>query len=202
MSRGFSARSFRHGVRSYEVVRVLLGYVYAGRPLSILDLTYGVGRFYRLGKAMIGRIVAVDVRKYEWEVEPTVFYQVDCRVFVDRVLKGEIELGDIDIIVVDPPWSHEKRGAAARETGVSRQPYHLRGVDSRSIIQAALKLAKVLGKPLLYRYREPLPCNHLVLATVEVKMMHNKGHIYYGVCTPPLSAHRKTTYTTVLDTVV
>jgi hypothetical protein len=173
---------YRHGVKSYEIVKKLLGYVYTGRPLNIVDLTYGVGRFYRLSKPMIGRIVAVDATRHRWEVRPTTFYQMGCRVFVDKVLNGEIGLGDVDIIVVDPPWSHEKRGVATRETGVSRQPYHLRGVDSRSIIQATVRLAKVLGKPLLYRYREPLPCSHLVLAVAEVKMMYNKGYIYYGVC--------------------
>ena len=29
---------YRHGVKSYEIVRKLLGYVYNGRPLSIVDL--------------------------------------------------------------------------------------------------------------------------------------------------------------------
>jgi hypothetical protein len=173
---------YRHGVKSYEIVRKLLGYIYNGRPLNIIDLTYGVGRFYRLSRTMIGRIVAVDIKRYEWEVEPTIFYQMDCRVFVDRVLKGEIELGDVDIVVVDPPWSAEKRGVMAREAGISRQPYHLKGVDSKSIIHAALRLSEALDKPLLYRYREPLPCNHLVLAVAEVKMMYNKGYIYYGIC--------------------
>jgi hypothetical protein len=182
VSRGLSARGFRHGVRSYEIVRKLLGYVYAGRPLNILDLTYGVGRFYRLSKPMIGRIIAVDVTRHKWEVEPTVFYQMDCRVFVDKALKGEIELGDIDIVVVDPPWSHEKRGAAAGEVGISRQPYHLRGVDSRSIIQATVRLAKVLGKPLLYRYKEPLICKHVIHVVAEVKIMYNKGYVHYGIC--------------------
>jgi hypothetical protein len=173
---------YRHGVKSYEIVRKLLGYVYNGRPLSIVDLTYGVGRFYRLSRSMIGRIVAVDIRKHEWEVKPTTFYQMDCRVFVDKVLNGEIELGDVDIVVVDPPWSHEKRGVMTREAGISRQPYHLRGVDSKSIIHAALRLSKAFNKPLLYRYREPLPCNHMVLVAAEVKMIYNKGQIYYGIC--------------------
>jgi hypothetical protein len=174
---------YRHGVKSYEVVRKLLGYVYAGRPLSVVDLTYGVGRFYRLSRPMIGRIVAVDVARHRWEVEPTVFYQMDCRVFVDRALRGEIALGDVDLVVVDPPWSHEKRGVAARETGVSRQPYHMAGVDSRSIVEAAALLSRTLGKPLLYRYREPLKCNHIAQAVAEVKMIRNRGHVYYGVCT-------------------
>ena len=110
---------YKHGVKSYVIVRRLLGYVYSGQPLNIVDLTYGVGRFYRLSKPMIGKIIAVDIERHRWEVEPTIFYQMDCRVFADRVLKGEIELGDIDVVVVDPPWSHEKRGVKPRRTGIS-----------------------------------------------------------------------------------
>jgi hypothetical protein len=173
---------YKHGVKSYEIVRKLLGYVYDGRPLSIVDLTYGTGRFYRLSKAMIGRIIAVDIKKHEWEVEPTIFYQMDCRVFVNKVLNGEIELGAVDIVVVDPPWSHEKRGVMAREAGISKQPYHSKGVDSKSIIHAALRLSEAFNKPLLYRYKEPLTCSHLVQVVAEVRMMDNKGYVYYGVC--------------------
>jgi predicted RNA methylase len=106
---------YKHGIKSFHIVRRLLSYIYVGRPLSILDLTYGTGRFYRSSKSMIGRIIAVDITKHKWEVEPAAFYQMDCRVFVERVLKGEIGLGDVDIVVVDPPWSHEKRGVMARE---------------------------------------------------------------------------------------
>jgi hypothetical protein len=43
---GFNAGQvmvYRRGVKSCEIVRRLLGYVYTGRPLSIVDLTYGVG---------------------------------------------------------------------------------------------------------------------------------------------------------------
>jgi len=131
---------------------------------------------------MMGRIVAVDVRRHEWEVKPTVFYEMDCRVFVDGVLRGEVSIGDVDVIVVDPPWSAEKRGVEPWETGISGRPYHVYSVDSKSIVHAAMKLSRVLGKPLLYRYKEPLPCKHLVIAATEVKMMRNRGWVYYGVC--------------------
>jgi hypothetical protein len=173
---------YRHGVKSYEIVQRLLGYIYAGRPLSIVDLTFGVGRFYRLSRSMIGKIVAVDIERYRWEVEPTVFYQMDCRIFVDRVLKGEIYLGDVDIIVVDPPWSSEKRGVRPKRTGISNQPYHMSGINSKSIVQAAIRLSRTLSKPLLYRYKEPLPCRHIIRAVTEVKIMYNKGYIHYGIC--------------------
>lgn len=182
MFSGSTLLRYKHGTKSYEIVKRLLGYVYNGRPLSIVDLTYGVGRFYREIKHLIGRIVAVDIRRYEWEVEPTIFYQMDCVDFVSKVLNKETELGDVDVVVVDPPWSHEKRGVAPRRTGISGQPYHLKWVNSRSIIHAALRLSEVLNKPLLYRYKEPLVCNHLVQAVAEVKMMNNTGYIYYGVC--------------------
>jgi hypothetical protein len=173
---------YRHGVKSYEIVRRLLSYIYTGRPLNIVDLTFGVGRFYRLSRSMIGRIIAVDIERHKWEVKPTVFYHMDCRIFVDRVLKGEIELGDVDVIVVDPPWSSEKRGVKPREIGISSLPYHISGVHSKPIVQAAMRLSMALNKPLLYRYKEPLECKHLVRAVAEVRMMYDKGYIYYGVC--------------------
>jgi hypothetical protein len=175
---------YRHGVKSYEIVRRLLDSVYVetGRRLNVLDLTYGTGRFYRLSRPLINKIVAVDIVRYEWEVEPTIFYQMDCRVFAHRVLNGEVDVGKVDVIVVDPPWSAEKRGVKPRETGITGRPYHLPDIDSKSIIYAAMKLSRFLGKPLLYRYKEPLPCKHSVLAAVEVKMIRNRGWVYYGVC--------------------
>jgi hypothetical protein len=173
---------YRHGVKSYEIIRKLLGYIYAGKPLNIVDLTYGVGRFYRSSKSMIGRIIAVDITKYDWEVEPNIFYLMDCRVFVDMVIRGEIKLGDVDVIVVDPPWSHEKRGVKPRRTGISGQPYHISGVYSKSIVQVAIRLSRALRRPLLYRYKGPLECNHRVLVATEVRMMYNAGYVYYGIC--------------------
>jgi hypothetical protein len=175
---------YRHGVKSYEIVRRLLGRVYAviGRRLNILDLTYGTGRFYRESRYLINRIVAVDIARYDWEVAPTEFYQVDCRVFARKVLSGEVDVGEVDVVVVDPPWSAEKRGVKPRETGISGRPYHIKGADSKSIIQAAIQLSSGLGKPLLYHYKEPLPCTHLILAKAEIKMMYSRGWVYYGVC--------------------
>jgi hypothetical protein len=178
--------TFKHGVKSYEIIRRLLSPIFAkaNRRIHILDLTFGRGRFYRLSMNMIDRITAVDIRRYEWEVKPTIFYQMDCVDFVSKVLNKEIELGDVDIIVVDPPWSHEKRGIALKEIGISKLPYHLTGINSRSIIQAALKLSRYTDKPLLYRYKEPLECEHMLRATAEVKVIRNKGWVYYGVCLP------------------
>jgi hypothetical protein len=62
---------FRHGVRSYEIIDVLLSKLFPGRAdLVVVDLTYGVGRFYRLCRGRIARLIAVDTVKHVWEVEP------------------------------------------------------------------------------------------------------------------------------------
>jgi hypothetical protein len=179
--------TFKHGVKSYEIIQRLLAHIYAktGRKLKVVDLTFGIGRFYRLSRNMIDRIITVDIRRYEWEVRPTKFYQMDCRIFVQRVMSGEIELGDIDVIIIDPPWSSEKRGKALKQIGISKLPYHLTGINSESMIQAALELSRYINKPLLYRYKEPLECEHMLRAMAEVKIIRNKGWVYYGVCHPP-----------------
>jgi hypothetical protein len=179
---------YKHGAaKSYEIVRKLLGYIYKDKgSLTILDLTFGTGRFYRYSKRMIKKIIAVDITKHDWEVEPTTFYQMDCRIFTTKVMRGEIRLeDDIDVIVIDPPWSAEKRGAPPKETGVSKQPYHVKGIDSTTLIQAALQLHEVLRKPLLYRYKQPLKCNHRIIVMAETKIFRRKGYIYYGICLPP-----------------
>jgi hypothetical protein len=79
-------------------------------------------------------------------------------------------------------YIHEKRGNIAQQIGISSMPYHLKHVDSKSIIDAALQLAKHLNTLLLYRYKEPLKCKHIIMAKAEVKIIRNKGVIYYGVC--------------------
>jgi hypothetical protein len=173
----------RHGVKSYEVVNTLLSICFPYRLLTVVDTTYGVGRFYRIAKSRIKQLIAVDIVKHRWEVEPDVFYQMPCQQFVAKVLEGEIALpSTIDLVVVDPPWSHEKRGRPPRETGISSMPYHLEFVDNRSIIDAVVLLARHLNAPLLYRYKEPLSCKHIARVEAEVKIVRNKGIVYYGVC--------------------
>ena len=85
-------------------------------------------------------------------------------------------------MVVDPPWSHEKRGVFAKRIGVSNMPYHLPYVDSVSIVQSAMRLSKYLGTPLLYRYKGRLGCEHLVEVEAEVFIVRNRGVIHYGIC--------------------
>jgi hypothetical protein len=173
----------RHGTRSYEIVDTLMSKLYPNRAdLVVVDLTYGVGRFYRLARKRISQLIAVDIYKYEWEVKPDIFYQMPCQLFVEKVINGEIVLPRASLVVVDPPWSSEKRGRFPSGTGVSSLPYHMKYVDSRSIIVYAMRLAKHLDTLLLYRYYEVLQCDHVARVEVIVNMMGNKGLVYYGVC--------------------
>jgi hypothetical protein len=173
---------FKHGVKSYEIVNALLSTCFPNRLLTVIDLTYGVGRFYRLARSRVKLLIGVDVVKHQWEVQPDIFYQMPCQQFVAKVLRGEIALPSIDLVVTDPPWSQEKRGFLPKGLGIGDMPYHLEFVDSRSIINAALLLARHLNTPLLYRYKEPLSCRHIARVEAEVRIIKNKGIIYYGIC--------------------
>jgi hypothetical protein len=169
--------TFKHGAKSFEIIKWLFD-VLDLDDVFVLDLTYGVGRFYRMVRGRVWLLIGVDIVRYEWEVEPDVFYQVDARWFASLYDPPRRP----DLIVVDPPWSHEKRGVKAMYTGISNQPYHMRGVDSTDLVLAALRLARRLGSRLLYRYKDRLDCNHEAHVTAEVKMIRNKGYVHYGVC--------------------
>jgi hypothetical protein len=175
------SRTFRHGSKSYDIVEYILNVLFPGRrDLIILDLTYGKGRFYRKVRHRIGRLIGVDIYRHDWEVRPDVFYQMSCQEFASRVIRGEIELPRADLIVVDPPWDTKKRGLSA-VPGLRRMPYHVYA-NPASIVYAGVALAKRLSAPLLYRYVEPLKCNHILAIRSEVKVFGRRGFVYYGVC--------------------
>lgn len=175
--------------KSYDIIKLLLYrlwyHSWRGKEQAvILDLTYGRGRFYRRVRRDKHYIIGVDIARHEWEVEPDEFHETDARVFVDKLLDNEIELARRpDTIVVDPPWSHEKRGCKPRGLGISSMPYHMKHVKSRELIQAAQQLSQHLGVPLIYRYKEPLPGTN-VLIKHHVKIMRKQGIIYYGLIQP------------------
>ncbi|MCC6024534.1 MAG: hypothetical protein LM600_07530 [Thaumarchaeota archaeon] len=175
----------KHGVKSHKIVNTLLSMCFPNRLLTVIDLTYGVGRFYRIARSRIKLLIGVDIVRYAWEIKPDLFYQMPCQMFVDKVLRNEIVLpGSVDLVVIDPPWSHEKRGVFPKKIGISNMPYHLEFVNSRSIINAATRLAKHLNTLLLYRYKEPLSCEHVIKLEAEVRIMHNTGVVHYGICIP------------------
>jgi len=166
-----------HG-KSYSVmlhIFKLLGFPIGVR---ILDLTYGVGRFYRIIKDVYRPfIIGVDIVKHRWEVEPDVFIQKDCRkLSIDEVR----QYGKIDIVVVDPPWSHEKRGKVSYMVSVSKLPYHIPGTEPYQIIYAATRIAREFGAPLIARFMEPISGSDIVLKNNTV-IFKNKGVVYYSI---------------------
>lgn len=176
--------TFRHGAKSYDIINKILTYAFPNRyDLVVVDLTYGLGRFYRIARKRIVNLIGVDIEKHEWEIKPDVFYQMPCQLFVHNVLKRKIELPQhVDLVVVDPPWSQEKQGVFPREIGISHMPYHIKNVNTKTIIMVAEKLAAHLDAKLLYRYKECLTCNHVIKADARVTIMNNKGVIHYGIC--------------------
>jgi len=171
--------------KSYNIMYMLLYRVYRDLGINgmmrLVDLTYGRGRFYRRFPRGKLYIVAVDPYRHEWEVEPDEYHQVTAAEYVDSIIHGGGSTApDVNVIVVDPPWSHEKRGVFPRYTGISSMPYHQRGVNSIDIIRSALRLREHYGVPLIYRYKEPIT-GTTVLVKHNIVFMRNKGTIYYGI---------------------
>lgn len=173
---------FKHGFKSYDIIEYILNTLFPMRhDLIILDLTYGKGRFYRKTRHRIRKLIAVDIYRHEWEVKPDVFHQMPCQYFTTGVIENKIQIPPVDLIVVDPPWNREKRGKTTVDVGIARMPYHMY-VNSTYIIYTGVKLARHLNTLLLYRYKEPLSCKHVLNVRAEVKFFRRSGFVHYGVC--------------------
>jgi len=166
-----------HG-KSYSVMLYIFRLLGFPVGVKILDLTYGVGRFYRLIKSVYKPfIIGVDIARHKWEVEPNVFIQKDCtKLTIDEVRR----YGDINIVVVDPPWNHVKRGGTSEMISVSKMPYHIPNVNPWQIVYAALRLAKELNTPLIVRFMEPIPSADIILEN-NVVVLGSRGTVYYSI---------------------
>jgi len=65
----------------------------------IADLTYGVGSFYTVFRKYIGYLAGIDVKKWDWLVEPDTFLQ---GFFESRY--RELPEKSFDVVVFDPPF--------------------------------------------------------------------------------------------------
>ena len=68
--------------------------------LVVLDVTYGVGNFYRAWHPKV--LIGSDVKIWRWEIAPDVFILQPSWNVWWTLLKLNIKP---DIIVIDPPWS-------------------------------------------------------------------------------------------------
>jgi len=165
--------------RSYMVMFDVFRMLQLPREPRVLDLTYGVGRFYRkIVEEYKPFIIGVDVVRHNWEVPPSVFIQRDARTLTLRDLE---QYGRIDVVVVDPPWSALKRGVVSSIAGYSRQPYHIKHVDPYPLITKAIWLSRQLGSKLVARFMEPLPCARIVVRD-HIVVFRKRGVVYYSIC--------------------
>jgi len=166
---------FPHRTASYDIILYIFRELRLPIGVRVLDLTYGVGRFYRkVINEFKPYIIGVDIARHEWEVPPAEFYLTDARYFNQPV--------EADVVVVDPPWSAEKRGVMARHTGISALPYHM-PAKPEQLIRAARSTAHRLRVPLIAKYYKPVePASLLIVHNIT--MMRHESRVYYSVIRP------------------
>jgi hypothetical protein len=133
---------------SSYVVCKLLKLINAKR---IMDVTYGMGRFYMLCRREIELLIASDPVKWRWVVAPDAFYQLTVWQLYDRVRRGDIVVPGVDVVVCDPPrWN--------MSVSYNRRDMYNYVVGTPSlIINYSMKLAKMLNvKHLLLHYNRVL----------------------------------------------
>ena len=94
---------------------------------NVLDVTYGVGRFYKIRRPSF--LVGADPVKRDWVIKPDIFFQKP--VWSLRFEKA-LENYSFDVLVVDPPWGLPQR----------RKEYSDLLGTPQIIIDYALKLAR------------------------------------------------------------
>jgi hypothetical protein len=128
---------------SAYVVSILLRMAGASR---VLDVTYGLGRFYYVYRPRL--LVGADPVKRRWIVAPDKFYQTHV-----WGLAGMLEEHGFDVVVCDPPkW---RRGVHYNKRG----EYNLAIGDAYSIVMGGLRLARERAgaKYFLLHYDKVLP---------------------------------------------
>ena len=117
---------------------------------SVLDVTYGQGRFYKTCRDNILFLIGSDPNKWNWVVKPDLFYQFN--VFYLYMLlskrKFDLPIRRLDIIVVDPPkW-------IINATYNKREMYNYLVGTPEAILTTSGKIAKELNtRYILIHYR-------------------------------------------------
>jgi len=117
---------------------------------SVLDVTYGEGRFYKTCRDNILFLIGSDPKKWSWVVKPDLFYQFN--VFYLYMLlskrKFDLPIRRLDIIVVDPPkW-------IINATYNKREMYNYLVGTPEAILTTSGKIAKELNtRYILIHYR-------------------------------------------------
>lgn len=174
-----------HRYKSYDIVKLILQdalyFRWLQRPIRVLDLTYGKGRWWRKARRMLQLLIGIDMHDWEKEVEPDVFLVQDARKL--NAVREIVEVYEPNLIAVDPPWSYENRGVFTVPEGMEAL-YH-QPVRSRELILAAKELAAEFELPLLYRYKTRVPCRkELIYVQAKMRIKGRPATIHYALCTP------------------
>ena len=108
---------------SYIISQILNKYLFQ----NVLDVTYGVGRFYKISRPSF--LVGADIKKREWEIKPDLFFQ---KAVWSLRYCNDLKRFHFDLIVVDPPWG---------KNHIRRPEYSDLFGTPELIIQYAIKLA-------------------------------------------------------------
>jgi hypothetical protein len=108
---------------------------------SILDVTYGEGRFYKTCRDNILFLISSDPKRWDWVVKPDLYFQFN--VFYLYMLlskkKFYLPLRRVDVVVVDPPkWNINARYN-------KREIYNYLVGTPELIITTSGKIAKLLN---------------------------------------------------------
>ncbi|MCE4619017.1 MAG: hypothetical protein F7C37_06205 [Desulfurococcales archaeon] len=122
------------------------------RPRSVIDLTYGLGKFWSCYRPR--RIIAYDIRRLDWVVEPDEFYQKPAWAALYKYPYG------VDLVAVDPPWQRCEKGNGChgRRMAVGGAWWFRvsRAVGTPELIlDTAARVAGSLGVPVLVHYEKP-----------------------------------------------
>ena len=126
------------------------------QPRTVLDLTYGEGKFWSCYRPSY--LAGFDVRRLDWVVEPDVFVKGPSWSAWYHVREGRVPR--VDLIAVDPPWQRSALGRSARLSVGGRWWYRTsKGVGTpKQILESAARLSSALRVPLLVHYeREWVP---------------------------------------------
>ena len=131
------------------------------RPRTVLDLTFGEGKFWSCWRPK--HLIGFDIRRLDWVVEPDVFYQKPAWAAL------HMSVPRVDLVAVDPPWQRSALGRSARLSVGGRWWYRTsRMVGSPgAILESAARLAEEVGVPLLVHFeREWVPEGFTPLVSV------------------------------------
>ncbi len=125
------------------------------RPHTVVDLTYGLGKFWSCWRP--SRLIGYDIRRLNWVEEPDEFRKAPAWAALHHFRAGSLPRPDL--VATDPPWQRCESGNGCRglrfEVGGAWWFRVSRAVGTpETILASAARLAQEIGAPLLVHFEE------------------------------------------------